>query len=158
LIGAGSNSRGIRSQNGPITARTGGVDSPCVLVVDDDPSVLRMIVSLLEREGYEIAQARNGLEALRAMDERNVQLVVLDLMMPVMNGWEVLEVRAANPALQRIPVVVVTANIGPDAGLARDKGISALLPKPFDLSALKAIITTCLGHPNGLPAKTATTI
>jgi CheY-like chemotaxis protein len=122
-----------------------------VLVVDDDPSVLRMIVSVLSREGYKIAEAKNGKEALKAMRAGEVQLVVLDLMMPVMNGWEVLEARAANPELQRIPVVVVTANLGTDLGAALEKGICALLPKPFDLGALKAIVTTCLGHPHGPP-------
>jgi CheY-like chemotaxis protein len=127
------------------------VDCPCVLVVDDDPSVLRMIVSVLSREGYKIAQAKNGQEALLAMKSGDVQLVVLDLMMPIMNGWEVLEARAANPELQRIPVVVVTANLGTDLGEALNKGVCALLPKPFDLSALKAIVTTCLDHPHGPP-------
>jgi CheY-like chemotaxis protein len=131
------------------------VDCPCVLVVDDDPSVLRMIVSVLRREGYKIAEAKNGQEALRAMRSGEVQLVVLDLMMPVMNGWEVLEARAANPELQRIPVVVVTANLGTDLGAALNKGICALLPKPFDLSALKAIVTTCLDHPHGPSLATA---
>ena len=127
-----------------------------MLVVDDDPTVLRMIVSVLSREGYKIAEAKNGQEALQAMKGGDVQLVVLDLMMPVMNGWEVLEARAANPALQRIPVVVVTANLGTDLGSALEKGICALLPKPFDLEALRAIVTTCLHHPHGPPLLPAT--
>ena len=154
---ASHRSAGAAVANGPITARRTGVDCPCVLVVDDDPTLLRMIVSVLSREGYKVEEAKNGQEALRAMEAGDVQLVVLDLMMPVMNGWQVLEARAANPALQRIPVVVVTANLGPDLGSALDKGICALLPKPFDLSALKAIISTCLEHPHGPPVGAAST-
>jgi CheY-like chemotaxis protein len=130
-----------------------GVSSACVLVVDDDPSVLRMIVSVLRRESYRVLEARNGLEALRAMERGDVQLVVLDLMMPVMNGWEVLEARAGSPALQRIPVVVVTANMGTELGLALSQGVCALLPKPFDLDALTAIVTSCLANTQEHPIK-----
>jgi len=51
--------------------------------------------------------------------------------------------------LQNIPVIVVSANSGPDAAKALDKGICALLPKPFDLDALEAIVRSCLAHPHG---------
>ena len=108
-----------------------------------------MIASVLRREGYRLVEARNGLEALRALEGGDVQLVVLDLMMPVMNGWEVLEARAASPALLSIPVVVVTANLGTELGSALSRGVCALLPKPFDLAALKAIVMTCLEHSPG---------
>ena len=125
----------------------------CVLVVDDDPSIRKLIATFLRRRGYTPIEAKNGREALREMRAGAAQLVVLDLMMPDVSGWEVLEERAKDPVLQTIPVVVVSANFGPEAASALNKGICALLPKPFDLDALEAIVRSCLTHPHG-PAAT----
>lgn len=121
----------------------------CVLVVDDDPSIRQLIATFLRRRGYVPIEAKNGREALHEMRAGDAQIVVLDLMMPEVSGWDVLEERAKDPLLQSIPVVVVSANFGPEAARALDKGICALLPKPFDLDALEAIVKTCLAHPHG---------
>ena len=121
----------------------------CVLVVDDDPSIRKLIATFLRRRGYTPIEAKNGREALQEMRAGEAQIVVLDLMMPEVSGWDVLEERAKDPSLQAIPVVVVSANFGPEAARALDKGICAMLPKPFDLDALEAIVRSCLAHPHG---------
>ncbi|HEY6136893.1 MAG TPA: response regulator [Thermoanaerobaculia bacterium] len=115
-----------------------------VLVVDDDPNIRRMIIAALRREGYQFAEAPNGKDALDIMRAQHPSVVVLDLMMPVVSGWEVLQQRETEPDLRQIPVIVVSASRGPEIAHAVDKGICAFLPKPFDISALSALVRSCL--------------
>lgn len=117
---------------------------PCVLVVDDEPDIRNLLAAILRQEGYKVLSATNGAEALEAMAKAEVNLVVLDLMMPIKNGFDVLEVRAADPKLQRIPVVVVTAHLESEAARALEKGICAVMPKPFNIADLRALVSDCL--------------
>ncbi|HEV2722091.1 MAG TPA: response regulator, partial [Thermoanaerobaculia bacterium] len=71
-----------------------------VLVVDDDPSIRKMIIAALRREGYDFTEAPNGKEALDIMRAQQPSVVVLDLMMPIVSGWEVLQEREKDPALR----------------------------------------------------------
>jgi CheY-like chemotaxis protein len=121
-------------------------DSKCILVVDDDPAIRRLISTSLRREGYTLHEARNGREALEAMEQGNEALVLLDLMMPEVSGWDVLRTRRENPALRRIPVIVVTASHGDDLQEAVESGICALLPKPFELTKLHETVRNCLSN------------
>jgi two-component system response regulator CpxR len=116
----------------------------CVLVVDDDPSIRRMIVAALKRDGYTFCEAPNGKEALEMMRKEHPNVVVLDLMMPVLSGWDVLQARELEPELKQIPVIVISANRAPEVATAVDKGICAFLPKPFDIGALSALVRSCL--------------
>jgi CheY-like chemotaxis protein len=120
----------------------------CVLVVDDDPSIRRMIVAALKRDGYVFCEAPNGKEALDLMRREHPNVVVLDLMMPVLSGWDVLQARELEPELKQIPVIVISANRAPEVATAVDKGICAFLPKPFDIGALSALVRSCLPLPN----------
>jgi CheY-like chemotaxis protein len=115
-----------------------------VLVVDDDSSIRRMIVAALRRDGYAFSEAANGKEALDIMRQEHPSLVVLDLMMPIVSGWDVLRERAAEPELQSIPVIIVSANRGPELASAIDKGICAFLPKPFDIAVLSSLVRSCV--------------
>ncbi len=115
-----------------------------VLVVDDDPNIRRMIVASLRREGYRFFEAPNGRDALDLMRREHPDVVVLDLMMPVLSGWDVLEEREHDAELRQIPVIIVSANRDPEVAMAVDKGICAFLPKPFDIGALSALVKTCL--------------
>jgi CheY-like chemotaxis protein len=115
-----------------------------VLVVDDDPNIRKMIIAALRREGYEFAEAPNGKEALEIMRARRPDVVVLDLMMPIVSGWEVLQERENDPELRQIPVIIVSATRAPEIATAVDKGICAFLPKPFDIAALSALVRSCL--------------
>ena len=121
-----------------------------VLVVDDDANIRRMIIAALRREGYEFIEAPNGKDALDIMRDERPDVVVLDLMMPVLSGWDVLQAREQDPALLTIPVIVVSANRDPELAFAVDKGICAFLPKPFDIGALTALVRSCLvpGQPS----------
>jgi len=119
-----------------------------VLVVDDDPSIRKMIVAALRREGYRFLEAANGREALDLMRSDHPDVVVLDLMMPMVSGWDVLRERLDEPELSRIPVIIISANRDPELTSAIDKGICAFLPKPFDIGALSALVKSCV-QPQG---------
>jgi CheY-like chemotaxis protein len=74
-------------------------------------------------------------------------LVVLDLMMPKVTGWQVLAERAAEPRLRKIPVIVMSAEGADAVTKIPDDGISSLLPKPFSIDALQALVRSCLVNP-----------
>ena len=103
-----------------------------------------MIVAALRRDGYTFFEAPNGREALDVMRGQRPDVVVLDLMMPVLSGWDVLRERQSDPELRRIPVIVVSANRDPDVAVAVNAGICAFLPKPFDIGALSALVKSCM--------------
>lgn len=108
---------------------------PLVFVVDDDDDTRNCVCSVLEEEGYGVASAKNGQDALEQLKRiERPNLVLLDLMMPVMSGWDVLDELRKNPTLAALPVVVFTAagesGVG-DRGLAKP-----VLRKPIDLDLL----------------------
>jgi len=123
----------------------------CIVVADDEPSIRRMVAVWLRRHGYEVCEAEDGAQALQAMREGTADLVVLDLMMPQVSGWDVLEQRASDQSLLRIPIIVVSAARGPEVAKAVSAGICALLPKPFELDTLRALIESCLTHSHPPP-------
>ena len=122
-----------------------------VLVVDDDASIRKLIIAALKRYGYEFFEAGNGKEALSLMHSEKPDVVVLDLMMPIASGWDVLQARMADPELSGIPVIIVSANRDPELSTVVDKGICAFLPKPFDIAALSALVQSCLPRPDKAP-------
>jgi two-component system response regulator CpxR len=106
---------------------------PTVLVVDDDDAIREVIAEVLRDEGYDVACAGNGEQALTELRrERHPDLMLLDLMMPVMSGWELLELLQSNDDLSQIPVVVVSAMNAP--------GAWEHLAKPIDLDRLLATV------------------
>src|SRR5437870_3885999 len=121
----------------------------CILVVDDDPGIRLLLVTFLRRRGFRLLEARDGNEALEAMRAGTPDLVILDLMMPDVSGWDVLRERAADPSLRRIPMIVVTAaNSREVTAELVDKDVYAVVGKPFDLDALLVAVTTCLHDPH----------
>ena len=107
-----------------------------VLIVDDDPDLLDVTSFVIENEGMAVETARNGEEALESLATgRLPALVLLDLMMPVMNGWEFLAAVANDPVLRGIPVVVLTA-----AEHAQVPGALEVLSKPMDLKELLRVV------------------
>lgn len=103
-----------------------------------------MIVAALRRNGYEFLEAPNGKEALDLMRSEKPDIVVLDLMMPILSGWDVLRERQSDPELGSIPVILISANRDPEIATAVDKGICAFLPKPFDIGTLTALVQSCV--------------
>jgi CheY-like chemotaxis protein len=94
------------------SAGNGPPQAPTILVVDDDPVILDALGEALELEGYRVELATSGRQALAMMEARPPALVLLDLMLPELNGWEVLDTVKRTPRLASIPVFVVTAMAG----------------------------------------------
>jgi DNA-binding response OmpR family regulator len=103
-----------------------------ILVVDDEPGLREIVRTNLEWEGYEVVEAADGVEALRLIRERRPDLVVLDVMMPGMNGWEVLQAIEADVALAGTPIVMHTVVADESAVIqGLEMGAVAYLAKPF---------------------------
>ncbi|AEI66403.1 response regulator [Corallococcus macrosporus] len=118
--------------------------APVVLVVDDDPDILEALSEILEAEGFEIRRARNGKEALERLEPEPPNLILLDLMMPVMDGWEFAQrMRQKPPEVARIPLIVLSAdrNVGSKAS---DIGAVGHLAKPFELNDLLDMVRRSL--------------
>jgi len=111
-----------------------------VLVVEDNAEVRQALVALLEAEGYHVAEAVDGVSALRLLRTGAVQpcLIVLDLMMPRMSGWDFRMEQSSDLRLAGIPVVVVSAD--PLASQAERMGAAAVLSKPADPERFIALI------------------
>lgn len=107
---------------------------PVVLVVDDQPGFCEALSDLLSEEGYSVVTAEDGLQALHVLSGLTPNLILLDLQMPRMNGWQLARHLAQDPRLSRIPVLVLS-------GIAEMAGslpgvVRAVLPKPVELSLL----------------------
>lgn len=110
-----------------------------VLVVEDEPYLCDLIADVLEAEGHTTRKASNGLDALEMLSDRKPQLVLLDLMMPVMDGWEFMTELRANPAWRDIPVVIITA-VYDVAKTEAIVGAAAVITKPFDIDQLSDVV------------------
>jgi two-component system OmpR family response regulator len=137
---SGESSRSVES---PLLQQTMDAASPAssVLVVDDEPQVVWVLQFSLEAEGYETFTATNGLEAMAQISEHHPSLMVLDVMMPRMDGWSVLEALLKLPEEERPRVVMVTALASlRDRTKAAELGAAAYVPKPFDLDELLEVL------------------
>ena len=123
---------------------------PLVLVVDDDPDILEAICDVLEVEGYRVARARQGQEALERVGEERPRAILLDLMMPVMDGIAFAEALRARTGGERIPIVVISADGNPQRAVA--VGAQGFLAKPFDIDALLAEVAAATSGPASAPA------
>jgi len=125
---------------------TAGANSGCILVVDDQPANLRAVSALLTRHGYSVETAGNGEEALRLADETAPDLLLLDMMMPGMDGFELLSRLKQRPALQRLPAVFLTAAQDRELLLrAFDVGAVDYVTKPFMPEELLARVNAHVG-------------
>src|SRR5205823_15040480 len=116
-----------------------------ILVVDDDPDIRDLIQEILEGAGHDVTVAAEGQEALNKLKRRPYELIVLDIMMPTMNGYEVLEQIRAMPIRASTPVIVVTAKHDPTGVMREVKG-GALdhLAKPFMPDELEDVVARAL--------------
>jgi CheY-like chemotaxis protein len=117
---------------------------PCVLIVEDDDDVREFMDLLISTSGYETMSARDGHEALRLMRARPPCVVLLDLQMPRMDGWQFRERQLEDPALARIPVVCITAYYDP-RDVSRRLGVRCLL-KPADFPAVLEEVQSACGQ------------
>ncbi|MGB9619532.1 MAG: response regulator transcription factor [Armatimonadota bacterium] len=125
-----------------------------ILAVDDEKHIVRLVQVNLERAGYTVVTANDGKEALEKVQTENPDLVVLDVMMPYMDGFEVLQNLRRNPATRDIPVIMLTAK-AQDADVFKgwQSGVDCYLTKPFNpmelLSFVKRIFDSMDGGPGG---------
>lgn len=123
------------------------VQQPHILIVDDEPSILRALGRGLRSEEYRVSEASSGQEALRLVREGSLDLVVLDLFMPGMNGFQVYNrIRE----LSFVPIIVV-GDMLDSSGLAisRDLGTEEYVPKPFALDEMVGKIKSVLDYAVG---------
>ncbi len=112
-----------------------------ILVVDDDRDIRETLGEILHHEGYHVEMAENGARALELIRRGPApSLVLLDLMMPVMSGWEFLEMAETDEELAGIPVVVVSAMPAPLAPADARGGVKACLHKPLQLQQLLNLV------------------
>jgi CheY-like chemotaxis protein len=116
-----------------------------ILVAEDDDLMRKLLRRELEVDGYVITEARNGREALELARAEDFDLMVLDLVMPDLSGWDVLQHRATDPRLHAVPVIIVSARRGPDVARAVAFGAYAILPKPLEPSDLREMVRMCFG-------------
>ena len=115
--------------------------APTILIVDDDPAIRKMLVEVLSLEGYPTETAVNGREALDLLARGGARVVLLDLVMPVMDGREVMnELRANPPERTRHKVILVSAIVNLEG--ARDLEPDGVLPKPFTVEQLLNVLET----------------
>ena len=120
-----------------------------VLVVDDEPDLSWVMRFNLEVEGYRTFAAADGRTALHLLREQHPEVMILDVMMPVMDGWSVLEELNGTAGADRPRVVVVSARTSPeDRKRATTLGVDAFIPKPFELDDLLEVVGG-LCPPNG---------
>jgi DNA-binding response OmpR family regulator len=111
------------------------MDDESVLIVEDDADVRAALAAFLEGEGYKVLEADDGATALRELRARTVCLVLLDLWMPGMNGWEFRAEQLKDAALARVPVVLITADHAA-ARNAADLGVHGYMTKPIEFGEL----------------------
>jgi CheY-like chemotaxis protein len=121
-----------------------GKSGPCcdILVVDDDYDIRETLTQVLQTEGYRVEMAANGQEALDRLKEKGADLVLLDLRMPVMNGWQFRKAQLRDPKLVAIPVVVISAE--PMLRHTREQLKAECITKPVLLDRLLATVNRYL--------------
>src|SRR5205809_298082 len=124
-----------------------GLPARKVLLVDDEDSLRRVVKDLLERDGYIVSEARDGVQALDQVDRVGPDIIVLDLNMPGLDGYGVLSHLRSRPATADIPVIVLTAKSDEDNEVrVFELGADDFLTKPFRARALSARLEAVLGR------------
>jgi CheY-like chemotaxis protein len=115
---------------------------PRILVVEDDEAIRELVSDVLRDDGYEVREATNGLEALGRVRDERPDLIVLDLMMPVMDGWAFVEECREHAYCDDVPIIVTSAShdLPRTAERLRSFGVRTCLAKPFDVDGLLALI------------------
>ena len=118
-----------------------------ILIVDDDDDVISCVASLLEFKGYEVVAVRDGDLAIHKVFENKPDLIILDVMMPRMNGFAVCRTLKVGNSTGNIPIIILTAkNTGDEAREAADAKADFYIPKPFDNNNLLDTIKKLLGE------------
>jgi CheY-like chemotaxis protein len=118
-----------------------------ILIVEDDDDIREALTQILELEGYAVREAANGREALDiSANDPIPSLILLDLMMPIMDGWQFRTEQMKDPNLSKVPVVVISADAGVHEKVA-SFGAASVLPKPISLDRLLRAVETLYPPP-----------
>ena len=121
-------------------------NAPHILVVEDDHNILRQIEFNLQSHGYAVSTATTGVEALRSMMRERPDLLITDVMMPEMDGYELVASVRADPNLAEVPVIMLTARTEEiDMVQGYTSGTDLYLTKPFNPTELLAFVQRILG-------------
>ena len=125
-----------------------------ILIVEDDPDILSSLAEAIREEGFDVETAANGYQALARLESHPPDLIFLDLMMPLMDGWKFLEsARQRFPDLH--PPVVVLSAVRNLTDEVRRLGVTAFLPKPFDLEDVARMAHSLCSRGADLPRQGA---
>ena len=125
-----------------------GSDEPTLLVVDDEPEINKLIARIFEKRGYRVNSALDGAEALAAVKRQRPDLIMLDLNLPKIDGWEVCRQLKSDPATRAIPIIMLTAahaNVD-DAQIGLGLGADEYVAKPFVKAVLLHNVERLLGR------------
>ncbi len=127
-----------------------------ILVVDDDRQIVRLLHSYLEQAGYHVSTANDGGAALRSIRTEHPDLVVLDLMLPDRDGWEVARLVRSDPRLAALPIIMLTARVeDTDKIVGLELGADDYITKPFNPREVLARVRAVLRRSSGSPATPA---
>lgn len=112
-----------------------------VLVVEDDQSISRLLRRNLESTGATVREAATGLACIKAIEEESADLVLLDLRLPDLHGWDILGLIRSRPGPARVPVIIVSVE-DPDQALLEKFQADGYIQKPFDMRVLLAHVGT----------------
>ena len=129
---------------------------PTILVVDDDKQIARLIRSYLEQAGFQVIVAYDGETALHALRRERPDLVVLDLMLPDRDGWDVTRIVRGDPTLAATPIIMVTARVeDTDRIVGLELGADDYVTKPFNPREIVARVRAVLRRTSGAAVVTA---
>ena len=118
---------------------------PNILVVDDEPDIRQVIKRLLRKEGHEVIEASNGREALEIVSYNSPDIILLDVVMPVMDGFKVLRTLRGNPSTEGMPVILLTTlDAAQGAKAARELGVEHYISKPLEPGVVELSIRVAL--------------
>jgi len=119
--------------------------SPYVLVVDDSQDGREMLTEYLQFRGFHVVASSDGQDALAQAFSDPPAIILMDLQMPVITGWEATRRLKAHPATKDVVVIALTAHaLAPDEGVARQAGCDAFIPKPFDIAKVGDVVEAVL--------------
>ncbi|MEP7288165.1 MAG: response regulator [Chloroflexota bacterium] len=119
-----------------------------VVIIEDDPEMIALVKLILTKHGFKVAGANNGRDGLGLIEEVQPDVVLLDLMMPDMDGWEVYQTMKANDLMKHLPVIIITAkaqSIDKVLGLHIAK-VDDYITKPFSPSELLSSVRKVIAH------------
>ena len=123
-----------------------------ILIVDDDRAIADLLTQALSAEGYETNETTQSLRFYDAVREHQPDLILLDMLMPYLNGDDELQLMQMDPEIERPPVIVVTAHpeVTRNEQELRRLGVVDIVIKPFDLNALVRLVRQTIGEPQGV--------